>query len=120
MIKVDPSRDLMVPVLKKIVRCLGESDSRLVESAIKFIENDNFLFKLEFHRDLAYPILVPVIEDLSMNHWDEDLKEDFEDLKSTLKTIDDEAYEDILKAIKEGKIGSILKPDQNLRVKFCF
>ena len=58
-----------------------------------FFENDFFLNILKHFKEIAFPILVPVIAYLANNHWHELILESLEALRSIIREADNELYD---------------------------
>ena len=59
-------------------------------------ENDYFLNILQTYKHLTFPILVPIIVELAESHWHVILQESLVALKTILKDVDLEAFENAL------------------------
>ena len=62
-----------------------------------FFENEHFLKILKAYKPISYPMLAPIVNHLSENHWHKIMLESFVDLKSILCEIDPLAYEENLR-----------------------
>lgn len=92
--KVEP---LILPLFKRIVKCIGGIHLQVADRAMCFFENDYFLNILKTYKTETFPMLVPVIVDLAENHWHKILQESLIALKTILKEIDPYAFEESLK-----------------------
>lgn len=113
----DKIKDLISPLFRRIVRCIGGTHLQVADRAMCFFENDYFLSKLKAYRELTFPMLVPVIVELSDKHWHKILQESLVALKTILKEIDPIAFEDALKISKNDDRRFIVKPNQDKRDK---
>mmetsp|Transcript_15147 Transcript_15147/g.17556 ORF Transcript_15147/g.17556 Transcript_15147/m.17556 type:complete len:136 (+) Transcript_15147:1005-1412(+) len=82
-----------------------------------FFENDYFLSKLKAYREITFPMLVPVIVELSDKHWHKILQESLVALKTILSEIDPIAFEEALKIPKNDERRFIVKPNTDKRDK---
>ena len=70
-------RELASPLFKRIVKCIGGNHLQVADRSMCLFEYDFFLTKLKSFKDIAFPLFVPVIEELSENHWHQVMKESF-------------------------------------------
>mmetsp|Transcript_4588 Transcript_4588/g.5268 ORF Transcript_4588/g.5268 Transcript_4588/m.5268 type:complete len:136 (+) Transcript_4588:1019-1426(+) len=82
-----------------------------------FFENDYFLNKLKIYKEVTFPMLVPVIVELSENHWHKILQESLLALKTILNEIDPVAFDEATKIPKGDERRFIVKPNTELRTK---
>lgn len=75
----------------------------MADRAMCFFENECFLSLLKQYKDVTFPMLVPVVNELAENHWHSVLQESLVALKSILSEIDPIAYEKSLAKIKDKK-----------------
>lgn len=80
-----------------------------------FFENDYFLSKLKAYKETTFPMLVPVIVELSENHWHKILQESLVALKTILSEIDPIAFEEAQKIPKTDERRFIVKPNVEKR-----
>ena len=113
----DKIEDLIVPLFRRIVRCIGGTHLQVADRAMCFFENDYFLTKLKTYKDVTFPMLVPVIVELSDNHWHKILQESLLALKTILNEIDPVAFESAKKIPKGDERRFIVKPNLDLRSK---
>lgn len=113
----DSIKDLIVPLFRRIVRCIGGTHLQVADRAMCFFENDYFLSKLKAYRDITFPMLVPVIVELSENHWHKILQESLVALKTILSEIDPIAFEEAQKIPKADDRRFIVKPNVERREK---
>jgi serine/threonine-protein phosphatase 2A regulatory subunit B' len=116
-VEEDKIGDLIVPLFRRIVRCIGGTHLQVADRAMCFFENDYFLAKLKAYKDLTFPMLVPVIVELSENHWHKILQESLVALKTILSEIDPIAFEEAQKIGKNDERRYIVKPNHEKRVK---
>jgi len=116
---VDDDRigDLIVPLFRRIVRCIGGTHLQVADRAMCFFENDYFLNKLKIYKEVTFPMLVPVIVELSENHWHKILQESLLALKTILNEIDPVAFDEATKIPKGDERRFIVKPNTELRTK---
>ena len=113
----DKIQELIVPLFRRIVRCIGGTHLQVADRAMCFFENEYFLSKLKTYRHITFPMLVPVIVELSEKHWHKILQESLVALKTILSEIDPIAFEDALKISKNDERRFIVKPNKDKRDK---
>jgi len=113
----DKIGDLIVPLFRRIVRCIGGTHLQVADRAMCFFENDYFLSKLKAYKEVTFPMLVPVIVELSENHWHKILQESLVALKTILSEIDHLAFEEAQKLPKGDDRRFIVKPNHDRRTK---
>jgi serine/threonine-protein phosphatase 2A regulatory subunit B' len=113
----DKISDLIVPLFRRIVRCIGGTHLQVADRAMCFFENDYFLSKLKAYKEITFPMLVPVIVELSENHWHKILQESLVALKTILSEIDHLAFEEAQKIPKGDDRRFIVKPNHDRRTK---
>ena len=77
-----------------------------------FFENEFFLNILKNFKEVAFPILVPVIDYLSQNHWHELILESLEALRNIIKESDPVLFEKYLREKDSPHNYLIQNPDQ--------
>eukprot|EP00341_Mesodinium_pulex_P015203 CAMPEP_0116918982 /NCGR_PEP_ID=MMETSP0467-20121206/20092_1 /TAXON_ID=283647 /ORGANISM="Mesodinium pulex, Strain SPMC105" /LENGTH=129 /DNA_ID=CAMNT_0004596429 /DNA_START=892 /DNA_END=1281 /DNA_ORIENTATION=+ len=114
---------MIKPLFSRIVKCISGSHLQVADRAMCFFENECFLSLLKQFKDITFPMLVPVINELAEKHWHTVLQESLVALKSILSEIDPTAYEKALtmherekqknlsksKEVKEAKWDKLLK-----------
>ena len=80
-----------------------------------FFENDYFLNILKTYKDVTFPMLVPVIIDLAEKHWHRILQESLIALKTILKEIDPQQFNEAAAMKPEMKKKFGLKQDVDER-----
>ena len=113
----DKIKDLIEPLFRRIVRCIGGTHLQVADRAMCFFENDYFLSKLKTYKEITFPMLVPVIVELSENHWHKILQESLVALKTILSEIDPIAFEEAQKIPKNDERRYIVKPNHERREK---
>lgn len=113
----DKIGELIVPLFRRIVRCIGGTHLQVADRAMCFFENDYFLAKLKSYKELTFPMLVPVIVELSENHWHKILQESLVALKTILSEIDPISFEEAQKIPKQDDRRYICKPNNERRAK---
>lgn len=111
----DKIKELIVPLFRRIVRCIGGTHLQVADRAMCFFENDYFLAKLKAYKEITFPMLVPVIVELSENHWHKILQESLVALKTILSEIDPIAFEEAQKISKQDDRRFICKPNHEKR-----
>lgn len=106
---------MIVPLFRRIVRCIGGTHLQVADRAMCFFENDYFLGKLKRYKEVTFPMLVPVIVELSDHHWHKILQESLLALKTILKEIDPAAFDAAMAIPKSDERRFIVKPNTELR-----
>ncbi|CAI2368634.1 unnamed protein product [Moneuplotes crassus] len=113
----DKIGDLVIPLFRRIVKCIGGTHLQVADRAMCFFENDYFLTKLRIYKDVTFPMLVPVIVELSENHWHKILQESLVALKVILKEIDSAAFDEAQQISKKDHRRFIVKPNVEKRTE---
>lgn len=79
-----------------IVGCFTEYNIDLKNKTLSFFKNDIFISIIKTYKNISFNIIVPKLNYL--NSWDDESKEDINQIKQTLKNIDLIKYNDILKS----------------------
>jgi len=82
----------MEPMFKRIAKCLDSDHVQLIDRSMTIFEKDNLLNLTKTYSEVTYAFLVPVIERQLKEHWHEMIKNNFKDLKSILKELDEDTY----------------------------
>ena len=102
------SIEVLIPsIFKRIVKCMSGPHLQISDKAMLFFENEHFLNLIKTFRSITFPLLVPIIVDLSETHWHKILQESFNSLKSILKEIDSALFEKVATS-KENKPSNFL------------
>ena len=88
--KLEPLAPL---IFKRIVKCIASPHLQVADRTMCFFENEFFLNILKHFKQVAFPILVPVIAYLANNHWHELILESLEALRSIIRDADTQLYE---------------------------
>ena len=106
--EIEKIEHLIPTLFKRIIRCIAGDHLQVADRAMCLFENDHFLSILKTYREVAFPVLVPTINDLAENHWHKILQESLIALRTILKEIDPYFFDEALKKAKENpKIGQI-------------
>lgn len=81
---------------KRLIKCIAGPHLQVADRAMCFFENEYFLTILKTYKNLAFPLLVPVIASIADTHWHKVLQESLNALKTILKEIDYQAFEKAL------------------------
>ena len=73
--------------------CLSSNHLQVADRTMCFFENEFFLNILKNFKEIAFPILVPVIAYLAKNHWHELILESLDALRTIIKEADPSLYE---------------------------
>ena len=104
--EIEKIEHLIPTLFKRIIRCIAGDHLQVADRAMCLFENDHFLSILKTYREVAFPVLVPTINDLAENHWHKILQESLIALRTILKEIDPYFFDEALKKAKENpKIG---------------
>lgn len=87
--KLEP---LIVPLFKRITRCIAGDHLQVADRAMVFFENDYFLNILKLYKEQTFPMLVPVINELAEKHWHKILQDSLIALQTILKEIDSNQF----------------------------
>lgn len=68
-------------LFKRIAMCIGGTHLQVADRAMCFFENDYFLNILKYYKNQSFIMLVPVVVELSENHWHRILQESLMALK---------------------------------------
>ena len=113
--EVDKVEALIPRLFKRIVKCIGGIHLQVADRAMCFFENDYFLNILKTYKEKTFPMLVPIIVDLSEHHWHKILQESLIALKTILKEIDPISFDESLKMSDADKKTYGVKQDAETR-----
>lgn len=111
--EVEKVQPLIVPLFRRIVRCIGGTHLQVADRAMCFFENDYFLTILKTYKEQTFPMLVPIIVDLADNHWHKILQESLVALKTILKEIDQYTFTESLDMKQDQKKHAIKQNDSD-------
>lgn len=60
---------LIPKLFKRLIKCISGNHLQIADKAMCFFENDFFLSILKMYKEVAFPMLVPVIVKLAETHW---------------------------------------------------
>lgn len=95
---------LVPSIFQRVVKCMSGPHLQISDKVMLFFENEYFLTLIKTYKSITFPLLVPVVAELSETHWHKILQESFNSLKAILKDIDTPLFE---------KIAATEKPDNN-------
>lgn len=98
--KLEP---MIKPLFKRIVKCISGSHLQVADRAMCFFENECFLSLLKQYKDITFPMLVPIINEIAEKHWHNVLQESLMALKSILAEIDGTAFDRALSIAEREK-----------------
>lgn len=89
-----------IPTLfKRLAKCLASQHIRVIEKVISFFDTEQFILMIEKYKNIIFPIINPVIQQIEniysyMNktQWYELLQLNVNDIKKILKNIDNVLY----------------------------
>lgn len=112
--------EFLIPKLfKRLVKCIAGDNLKVCDSAMCFFENDFFLSLVKMYKKQTYPIIVPTLVEITENHWQPMLVDSLKAIKSILKDIDHQAFEDALNmshSQKQQKTFQIKQTDEERQV----
>eukprot|EP01016_Furgasonia_blochmanni_P038951 TRINITY_DN4773_c0_g1_i2.p1 TRINITY_DN4773_c0_g1~~TRINITY_DN4773_c0_g1_i2.p1 ORF type:complete len:554 (-),score=47.26 TRINITY_DN4773_c0_g1_i2:174-1835(-) len=95
-------------LFKRITKCIAGAHVQVSDRAMCYFENQYFMSILKIHRNVAFPVLVPVIAALAETHWHTVIQDSLRALRQILKETDLHAYETALQS-KDLKILSLVQ-----------
>lgn len=66
---------------------------QVADRSMCFFENEFFLNIFKNYKEIAFPIIVPVVENLSKTHWHKLILDSLSALKNIINEIDKQLYE---------------------------
>lgn len=99
---LDASRvqELLPSLFKQIAKCISSPHLQVADQALTFFENDYFLSLIRKYKQIALPILAPVISQLADTHWHKLLQDSMIAVRQILKDIDTPVFESSLKNLQ--------------------
>lgn len=67
--EVDKIEHLIKRLFQRIMMCIGGIHLQVADRAMCFFENDYFLNIFKMYKEQTFPMMVPLIVELSENHW---------------------------------------------------
>ena len=107
---VEKIQSLVNKLFKRVIRCISGRNLQVVDRAMCLFENEFFISIIKQYKTISFNILVPTINHLAFNHWNQMLKENLSALKEILQKIDPQAYNNALETANQKK------SDKNLRI----
>ena len=98
--KLEP---LIPKLFNRLIRCISSPHYYISDVAMQFFDNDHFLSIFRAYKQIAFPITLPVIIDLSESKSHKIIIEVSNYTKMIFKEIDPEAYEKVLQN-REGSV----------------
>lgn len=80
-------------IFKRLVKCIASPHLQVSDRAMCFFENDFFLNIIKYFKHISFPILVPIIQDLSQNHWHKLILESLTALRNIIRDSDPVLFE---------------------------
>lgn len=90
MAKLEPQ---VSKIFKRIVKCIASPHLQVSDRTMCFFEHEFFLNILKNFKHIAFPILVPVISHLAINHWHKLILESLCALRNIIRDIDPSLYD---------------------------
>lgn len=100
-------------IFKRLVKCIASPHLQVSDRTMCFFECEFFLNILKQFKNVSFPILVPVINDLAQNHWHKLILESLNALRNIIKDIDP-AFYDKCAADKNSPFLYLIKTPQRL------
>ncbi len=88
--KLEP---LLPKIFKRLVKCIASPHLQVSDRSMCFFENDFFLNILRNYKQIAFPILVPVINHLATHHWHKLILESLSALRNIIRDTDAQLFE---------------------------
>ncbi len=88
--KLEP---LLPKIFKRLVRCISSPHLQVSDRSMCFFENDFFLNILKNYKQVAFPILVPVINHMATHHWHKLILESLGALRNIIRETDPPLFE---------------------------
>ena len=60
--------ELVPKIFKRIVKCMSGPHLQVSDKAMLFFENEYFLMLIKSFRNVCFPLLVPIVVELSETH----------------------------------------------------
>ena len=79
-------------ICKRITQCIASPHLQVSDRSMCFFENDFFLKILTQFKNVAIPIMAPVINYLAEHHWHKMILESLVALQNIIKDIDPQLY----------------------------
>lgn len=80
-------------IFRRLVKCIASPHLQVSDRTMCFFENDFFLNILKTFKHISFPILVPIINDLSQNHWHKLILDSLTALKNIIRDADPALFE---------------------------
>ena len=105
----DPNQieELVPSIFSRVVKCMSGPHLQIADKVMLLFENEYFLMLIKNFKIITFPLLVPVIVELSETHWHKVLQESFVSLMSILKEIDSALFDKVAN-VKDASISSSL------------
>ena len=88
--KLEP---ILPKIFKRIIKCISSPHLQVSDRSMCFFENEFFLNILKTYKQIAFPILVPVITHLASHHWHKLILESLTALRNIIKDADPVLFE---------------------------
>ena len=85
-------------IFKRIVKCVASPHLQVADRTMCFFENEFFLNILKNFKEIAFPILVPIVSHLVNSHWHELIVESLDSLRAIIRDVDPALYEKTFQA----------------------
>lgn len=80
-------------IFRRLVKCIASPHLQVSDRTMCFFENDFFLNILKHFKAISFPVLVPIINDLSQNHWHKLILDSLAALRNIIRDIDPALFE---------------------------
>ncbi|KAK8529325.1 hypothetical protein V6N13_102256 [Hibiscus sabdariffa] len=93
----------MVPLFRKIARCLSSSHFQVAERALYLWNNDHIENLIRQNRGVILPIIFPALEQNGHNHWNQVVQSLTLNVRKIFSNTDPELFEECLNKFQEDK-----------------
>ncbi|EAS02217.1 protein phosphatase 2A regulatory B subunit, B56 family protein (macronuclear) [Tetrahymena thermophila SB210] len=119
-------KNIIQKLLWRLAQCITGSNLQVADRAMCFFENESFLKVFIYYKALTYPLFTYSICQLANNHWHPVMKQSFTLLKTIIKDLDNQSFEEALAQKSEyffpivnGNIKLIYKNEEKWKIIFA-
>jgi serine/threonine-protein phosphatase 2A regulatory subunit B' len=88
--------DIAPQILRRIFICMSSPQLQVSDRAVSFFEKEYFLAIIKNFKQIAFPLFVPSVVELSETHWFKILQESFASVRLILKEIDTALFDKVI------------------------